>query len=313
MKKLIPLASLALLLCSAPAAANDSIATVDTYGIHFKKSSSVVMASERLFISREKIEVDYIFINESAQDVVETVVFPMPREPGFVEINIPWPYAEVDTYKQQFSVLVDGRPVSFREELRAFLPDSRAKLQDVTSQLRALGITDLELAGEHISERVARVLDQAGLWPLDEDITITPWSLQRFYHWEQRFPAGKSVRVQHAYPPLLGGRIWPAEDSGYQAMAQERFCLNKRVWRGKRGLFDNSDLHYILTTGANWAGPIRDFQLVIEKSPYERVSLCWPESELKKVSPVRFEARIADFTPQRDLAVLFYSFPLTDE
>lgn len=60
-------------------------------------------------------------------------------------------------------------------------------------------------------------------------------------------------------------------------------------------------------TGANWAGPIRHFELILEKeSANERISLCWPHSDFRRVAPKQFSTRIENFTPEQDLAVIYY-------
>jgi hypothetical protein len=63
-------------------------------------------------------------------------------------------------------------------------------------------------------------------------------------------------------------------------------------------------LAYILTTGANWAGPIGRFHLTIDKgAPENLVSLCAPD--IRRVSETRFELERTRFTPRSDLRVLF--------
>lgn len=304
-------------LCGAlillPAQANDSTATIDTYGIHFKKSSSVVMASERLLISREKIEVDYVFINEGKQDVVETVVFPMPREPRGWESDV-MDWASTDAYYRGFSVTVDGQKVPFQRQVRAFMDGEDGESRDITARLLALGLNGKDFITEPLSPRVAKIVQTHIQKDWDRD--DLPWSVQIFYHWQQRFPAGKAVRVHHSYPPVIGGRIFAGwEKSDWEWEAKE-YCTPPNEYRRFKPdtYLDNANLRYILTTGANWAGPIRDFHLVIEKAaPDERIALCWPDSELKKVSPLRFETRLVNFTPKRDLAVLFYAAMKTEE
>jgi len=62
-------------------------------------------------------------------------------------------------------------------------------------------------------------------------------------------------------------------------------------------------ISYILKTGANWSGPIKDFKLVIDKGKPDRlVSFCL--DGVKKISPTAFEVRMKDFTPDRDLKIL---------
>ena len=65
---------------------------------------------------------------------------------------------------------------------------------------------------------------------------------------------------------------------------------------------------YVLTTGANWAGPIGDFHLTVDKgAPDSLVSFC--ADGVKKIGPTLFEVRHANFTPTRDLHVLILYRP----
>jgi hypothetical protein len=60
---------------------------------------------------------------------------------------------------------------------------------------------------------------------------------------------------------------------------------------------------YILTTANNWARPIGDFRLVVDKgSPDALVSFCG--TDVKKISPTQFEMRAKDFTPEQELEIL---------
>ena len=62
-------------------------------------------------------------------------------------------------------------------------------------------------------------------------------------------------------------------------------------------------LGYVLTSGANWKGPIKDFRMVIDKGkPDALVSFC--AEGVKKIAPTQFEVRKMDFEPKADVNVL---------
>jgi hypothetical protein len=62
-------------------------------------------------------------------------------------------------------------------------------------------------------------------------------------------------------------------------------------------------ISYVLTTGANWAGPIKDFHLVVDKGQADRlVSFCG--EGVKRISATAFEMRVKDFTPAQNLNVI---------
>ena len=62
-------------------------------------------------------------------------------------------------------------------------------------------------------------------------------------------------------------------------------------------------ISYILKTGANWAGPIKDFKLTVDKQKVDRlVSFC--ADNIKSVSPTALEVTAKDFMPDKDLKIL---------
>jgi hypothetical protein len=64
-------------------------------------------------------------------------------------------------------------------------------------------------------------------------------------------------------------------------------------------------VEYILTTGANWKGPIGDFHLTIDKErPDAVLSLCM--SGLKKTGATTFEVRRTNFTPKEDIRFVVF-------
>ena len=64
---------------SMQTSANDSTGFVATGGVQYLKNPKISMQSEDLFISKNIIRVNYQFKNLTAQDITETVLFPLPR------------------------------------------------------------------------------------------------------------------------------------------------------------------------------------------------------------------------------------------
>ena len=127
----------------------------------------------------------------------------------------------------------------------------------------------------------------------------------------------RNVIIEHDYTPIAGSffyttdqvpnwlkRTYCTEPSFLKAARRkaERNPANKIA--GAAPILMGREVHYVLKTGANWAGPIRFFRLIIDKKRADDlVSLCW--RGLKKVSPTRFVFTTRDFTPKRDLKILF--------
>jgi hypothetical protein len=139
------------------------------------------------------------------------------------------------------------------------------------------------------------------------------WDLQTAFYREQVFPAGKSVSVEHVYKPVIGGTVAPVlalEFVGPDELPryQKDYCVTPRFVRAEKKLDVSTTqerwLTYILKTGANWAGPIQDFTLTVDKGKARNlVSFCG--KGVKKISPTQFRMKAKNFTPRDDLNVLF--------
>jgi hypothetical protein len=139
---------------------------------------------------------------------------------------------------------------------------------------------------------------------------------------QQTFPPGKPVTVEHRYRTSVGVSFDSVLRQGLRqkkAMEAEvrryktNYCIAddflKSIDRlagadeaNKNGIVERR-ISYVLKTGANWAGPIKDFHLVVDKGQPDRiVSFCG--DGVKKISPTAFELRATDFTPARDLNII---------
>jgi hypothetical protein len=144
------------------------------------------------------------------------------------------------------------------------------------------------------------------------------WTVKETYYWEQTFPAGRDLNVQHSYVPGVGGTVavslgYPDYRSSAEGRAEmRRYCTDRDFlaaldrWGGRdRNTITASEqrLGYILTTGGNWRSPIGSFRLVVDKlNPRSIISFC--ETGVRRISPTRFEVRHRNWRPTRDLHIL---------
>ena len=54
----------------------------------------------------------------------------------------------------------------------------------------------------------------------------------------------------------------------------------------------------------NWAKPIENFKLTIERDPKELVSFCW-KGKVSKISPTQFQMVEKNFVPKQDLDIIY--------
>jgi hypothetical protein len=321
------LAALLLTACVAtPALANDSTAMLATGGLVLVKTDDIEMRSEDLFISMEKIRVVYRFFNKSATDVTTTVAFPMPDLEFSDNFDIAIPNPDSPNFLG-FQTIVNGRPVTADIEQRAFATDGT----EHTELLRKLG---LPIGGPDIDAALRRLprdrwdeLVRLGLAEIEEDDLgkgtkqLSPrWTLKTKYFWQQTFPARSELVIEHRYRPSVGGTVQTpfgdpeeAKEDRYPQLLKA-YCVDQNLLAtlerarrapGAQGRppYSQSTIHYVLTTGANWAGSIQDFRLVVDKGdPSHLVSFCG--EGVRKIGPTQFEMRKTNFTPKADLLVL---------
>ena len=315
-------------LAASPSFANDTMAELKTGGLTFVRSPEIEMTKEALFISPEEVRVDYVFTNTSDRDVSGLVAFPMPEIGGDPFANVAIDDVETANYLA-FTASQDGRVVAVDLQQRAY-----AAGLDVTEDLVARDIPLLPYARATKAALERLPPDVAADWiargilfvdTYDDDGTgmkdhRTPlWSLKSAYWWRTIFPAGKQVHVRHRYKPSVGGTVGISflEDGAARGRRFEdyrkRYCIEDNIVRravqsekdmraGKPHLVENW-ISYVLTTGANWNGPIRDFTLTIDKgAPENLVSFCG--EGVKKTGATTFELKARDFTPDKDIDIL---------
>ena len=321
MRRTIP----AFLLAAAATAAlaNDSTATVGAGGLVLGKSDSIAMESEDLYVSVDEIRVRYVFRNLSGKPMTTIVAFPMPPRRMSNE------YGGDVAYPSDFRTAVDGRPVKVTLERKAVVDgkDYRELLDRLKIPLTPESIGESVKAMDALPPATRAELVRLGLageeeWDDDgrgmKKHLIPLWTVEDKYWWTQTFASGRDVRIDHRYVPGAGGSVesflaFPEyRDTPDDRALMAKFCVDKaflaavdaRRNKGQEGpMMPERSVDYILTTGANWARPIGDFRLVVDKGrPQNLVSFCG--EGVRKISPTQFEVRKRNWRPTRDLHVL---------
>ena len=305
-----------LLLLAGAAHANDSTGTVSTSGIKYLKNPHIDMQSEDLYISEYQIRVHYRFKNTSSQDITETVLFPLPIVPAFIDYD----FADTKGLVDSFRIYADGKPVRPQTHVRAYFERSNGSLVDVTADLKKCGLSDQELMHPWTKNKDAEKLNKKirtcsspkikSLLPASESNIVgwTSWSAQIIYSWKQTFKAGSITEIKHQYTPLVGGSFLPSLKAKDSKAFIDAYCMDENFLNNFKNVKEGSKFYhhlgYILTTGANWAKPIGKFKLTIDREPNTVISLCWDKS-LRKVGPNRFQAVKENFLPKKDLDIIF--------
>lgn len=314
---------------SASASANDTEAALGLGGLLFERNDQIVMESEDLYLSSERVRVRYVYRNTGPKPVTILVAFPLPEVP-LPGADLDWKEAAYPDWEQRdMQTRVNGVPVQL---LRIDVPRLGGK--DISARLKSLGWPvrhwdDVGFARRLLSMSADDKSEFVGEGLLTTDgmaaQEVRPaWSVSTSYVRTQTFAPGAPVTVEHSYYPDTGGTVSSALDrsardetmngpDGYAA----RYCVDQAFLRGydhRRYRTDGTVndtvlpvetwLSYVLKTGANWKGPIKRFKLTVDKgSPQSLVSLCM--DGLKKITPTRFEVIKTDFEPTSDIDILF--------
>jgi hypothetical protein len=307
--------------------ANDSSAELSVGGLVFKHDTNVSIESEELTITANTITVRYRFLNRSQKPVALMVAFPLPNIDLTDSDNIAIPTSDSANFIG-FHTKIDGRPVAFTVVQRAFLGG-----KDVSQTIRRAGLPLLPLGDlrAQIGALPKKVREQmiadgliisAGSNERGQPLYSAGWIVKTSVLRHQVFPPGRTVFVEHRYHTSVGVsydtvlRKALRQSKGMEKEFQ-RYRADYCISDGLLIAIDNmagSDeantaklmeqrINYVLKTGANWAGPIKDFRLVVDKGRKNNlVSFCAPN--IRKISPTDFEVHLKNFTPKRNLKVL---------
>jgi len=300
-------------LLAAPAVrANDSTAELGAGGLNLAHNDAVSLLSEDLYVSPSEIRIKYRFKNITNVPVTVLVAFPLPAIDATTpdETNFELPAPNKDNFVN-FEVKIDGAPVtpSIAQRVSALGIDR-------TGELRALGLP-LNPVAERLDEKLRALpadkqaeLKRIGL--MTEE--LASWKLETTFYWQQTFLPGKEVVIEHRYQPVVGSSFFTLGDPNMPPYFA-KYCVDQdfaQAARAKLASLKTSDTQYldekrvtyILTTARNWAGPIKDFRLVVDKADSDAlVTFC--ASGIKKISPTQFEMKAVDFLPKRELDIMF--------
>jgi hypothetical protein len=325
------LSFLAAVVClgaaSSPVLANDTSAELAIGGLTFTKNADISMESEELRIGLDAVTVRYVFLNRSTKPVTLTVAFPLPDLSLADASNAAVPVGNPLNFVG-FSTRIDGKPVSFVTNQQAFVNN-----KNVTAALTEMGIPVFPVGAEQLkindlsqdvrTRAVAQgLLVESGTNDKGMPLYDATWTLKTSILRQQSFPPGKPVVVEHRYRTSVGMsfdtilRQGLRQHKNLESEVQRyksKYCVDDNFLKlvdnlkaadkpGKPRMIERR-ISYVLATGANWAGPIKDFHLIVDKGRADRIaSFCG--QDIKETSATQLEMRAADFTPKQDLEIL---------
>lgn len=312
-------------------AANDGIGAIGLGGVQFRKTEDISMEKEVLTISVDKVRVEYEFFNKTDKPIHETILFPMP----FYKFDFGCS-PEYSGQLQQFKVWVNDKQLIPFRTVTAKLADG----QDVTTRLRKIGLTDEDIAeyrgvtsgcgdvqiSGNYAASVKKLSEEKLATPAINEIPTPAWETAYVYHWDMTFPPKQIIRVAHEYRPFTGSvamgyefttnkldDLFSKYENSVRISGDEDYCMTegsirlaKKIQERTNKPFVERVVKYVLTTGANWAGPIKDFTLNLKKrTSDEIVTLCF-DGDFKKSDELTLSSHLKNFLPTKELEVKFY-------
>jgi len=207
------------------------------------------------------------------------------------------------------SVRVNDRPLPLAGHGRALLDG-----KDVTRQLLDAGAPLLyDLIGEapwrHLAPEVKAMLEASGLLQLDAAL----WSYQASFEWDLSFEPGET-RMELNYTPVFN--YWSDitldafPEIGPRGSATRTYCIDDTLRRAfhRKPTYDLYTVTHLAFPTGGWRGPVGHYRLLVDKGAADNLVAFCPRIA-KKVSPTTFEWTAKDFTPERQLGVLFFVDP----
>lgn len=335
---LLPVCAVFALFAPLNTLANDSEAAFAIGGLKLVKNLYISIEKEDLYISPDLVKVDYVFTNNSNKDVEATIAFPLPIVPQPIE-EFFWDNRIPDYENLNFTTLVDGEAVNL-----TMVKIPKLKNKDISADLEAYSLPiewfetdafdpetmEAKLFGK-FSKSALSNLEKKGIIRKMDGHYVPNWQVEYNIVRKQIFKANSNVKVSHSYRPMIGGSVGGSLEKDYRKDSlkyyQKKYCVDKVFLNAfDKKLSDfakeaakskNSEqynliatetwISYILKSGANWAGPIKDFRLVVDKkSSNDIVSFCM--DNVKKISPTQFEVNKKNFEPKADLDILIVNF-----
>jgi hypothetical protein len=216
---------------------------------------------------------------------------------------------------------VNGKPVTpkIEERVTALGVDRTEMLRQMNLPLNPIA-DGLYQTLETLPAAERDALNAAGLVYVDDYSVQAAWRLETTFYWDQTFPPGQDVVIEHSYRPVVG-HFFFGDYVFDDATMRDTYCIDaafEKAARAKLGEIAGSmnpylagrRISYILTTANNWATPIGTFRLVVDKGATDAiVSFCG--EGVKKIGPTEFEVTATDFVPDRELDILIAA-PIVD-
>lgn len=295
--------------------AAEATAELGAGGLAIARNDVLELLSQDIFISAGEVRTTYRFRNKTDKAATFLVSVPLPvldaadgeeaapilPKPGsdnFLDVQLS---VDGKTLTPQMEQYVTALGVDRAGELRSKELPFNPLASGVAEKIAALSPDDQS------------ALHRLGLLIPDGAALRPGWRLDAAFHWQQAFPAGKEVVIEHKYKPVVGTGLFGTEDLR-QGFYRARYCMDadfSRVAGGRLAAVRTSDMPYLdemrlsytHSRFGGWPGIVRSFRLVVDKGEADAVvSFCG--SGIRRISANQFELTARNFSPDREINVL---------
>ncbi len=301
-------------------------------GISIDPSAKVSIAKQDIYLSVRQVRVHYDYQSDVAQTVpmrFEGPIVPIDQSPdhlGGAMLEEGMPYQNYP----QLKVTVDGKVIEPTIHEHAYYNG-----EDITKELGERGLPvyigsweELQAVWNGLDELQKGDVGELGfiLLSADGQPSVANWQYQTVFEWEQPLAAGTTA-VDIEYVPMNGyvSDVHPAyygevaDDLGksYTEEIASFYCIDDalahalKTKREEGQFMELVELGYAMSR-EDRARAIGEFSLTVDKADpqtsdaMDYVAFCPLDS--RKVSDTAFEWTAGDFTPSRDIDVVYYAF-----
>ena len=316
---------------ASPAAADQILNELKTGGVEFILPDQVEIAEEKVFISPDITRIEYRLHNPSAKSFDTYSSFPMPDIAGSLDGILNFDPAAGANFLG-LEITQDAAKPELTLQQRASINgvDLTAELNAAHIPLVPQAALDDELQ-KSLSAATIAVLEAHGLITLQErqdepdntaPVIVPRWTLSQTYSWKTVIPAKGDVIIKASYKTNLGGAVnvtFLDEQGAAKGDAFDNYrasyCVDANVIKAARDSFAHEKANkgplyeerwatHVMTAFGDDTVPIGKFTLTIDKGKTDNiVSFCG--DGVKKISATSFEMTKTDYTPERDIEVLF--------
>jgi hypothetical protein len=284
------LAFLSLFMCYATTVN----AKIQGGGIQFMKPKAIAINRQDVTLSLDKINSNYVFVNNSALELIETLVFPAPNnlekkknieEQPFNNLEIIANGIKIEYKTLEHPLNIQGKSYTnvYYYWQQQFLPAKEVHISQVYKPNVRIYRNNVHFASKTNYSH--------------------PW-LNKLRHKKST----QSTTVVNEEDDLKNLKSSIANAFPYI----KNFCPKNEDYVSLLHSFNNTnqkilvsrEVQYNLVYNDNWSGPIEHFTIQIEHPDNMLVLSCWPH-KFARTSPTTLLFSADNYTPMQDLAILF--------